>query len=98
MSVTTWDTISHKILLPCIFNVEELLSALHEKSQTIKCAACHICKLQQSSMEVWTVTANGIGKNYFFLFLLSIFIDMVLPKWHKLTHFPSRDPYNTHGY
>ena len=32
----------------------------------------------------------------------SIFIDVVAPKrpraLHKLTHFPSRDPYNTHGY
>lgn len=32
----------------------------------------------------------------------SIFIDVVAPKrpraLHKLTHLPSRDPYDTHGY
>ncbi|KAL9969500.1 hypothetical protein ACROYT_G021721 [Oculina patagonica] len=61
VSVTTWDGVTRKILLPCVFDMEELLSAMATKLQNKRCASCPICKLQQSSMEVWTVTANGIG-------------------------------------
>ena len=61
MHVTTWDGVTHKFLLPLIFDVEELLSALSGKMQGTRCTACPICKLQQSSMEVWTVDDRGIG-------------------------------------
>ena len=54
--------------------MDELLAALHTKSQTKRCAGCHVCKLQQSSMEVWTVTANGIGNVLCLLWLKSFCI------------------------
>lgn len=61
--VTTWDGILHKLLLPVVFDAEELLSALSGKVhlQRKGFAACPTCKLQQSSMEIWTVTDSGIG-------------------------------------
>lgn len=55
--------------------MEELLSALATKLQSKRCAGCAICRLQRTSMEVWIVTANGIGdflnlfsEVFFFLF------------------------------
>ena len=62
--VTTWDGMTRKVLLPRVFDVEELLSALSGKLQGRRCAACPICKLQQTSMEVWTVNDKGVG-NFF---------------------------------
>jgi len=61
VSVTTWNQITLKVLLPSVFDMEELLSALATKLQSKRCAGCAICRLQRSSMEVWIVTANGIG-------------------------------------
>ena len=74
VSVTTWDKRTYTVLLPCVFDMDELLAALHTKSQTKRCAGCHVCKLQQSSMEVWTVTANGIGNVLCLLWLKSFCI------------------------
>ena len=61
MQVTTWDGVTHKVLLPLTFDLEELLSALSGKILGPRCTSCPICKLQQSSMEVWTVNDSGIG-------------------------------------
>ena len=61
VQVTTWDGVTHKVLLPLMFDVEELLSALSGKTLGLRCTSCAICKLQQSSMEVWTVNDSGIG-------------------------------------
>jgi len=40
--------------------------------------------------------------NNMLLFLTAIFIGMITPEWprvlHKLAHFSSKDPRNTHGY
>ena len=59
--MTTWDGVMQKILLPLVFDAEELLWALNGKVQGTRCATCPICKLQQSSMEIWTVSNTGIG-------------------------------------
>ena len=72
VSVTTWNQITLKILLPSVFDMEELLFALATKLQSKRCAGCPICRLQQSSMEVWIVTANGIG-DFLNLFLEVLF-------------------------
>ena len=60
VQVTTWDGVTRRVVVPLVFDVEELLSALSGKIQ--KCAACPTCKLQRTSMEIWTVDERGIGK------------------------------------
>lgn len=73
MSVTTWNQITLKVLLPSVFDMEELLSALATKLQSKRCAGCPICRLQKSSMEVWIITPNGIGNFLNLFFRVSFF-------------------------
>ena len=67
VSVTTWNQITLKVLLPSVFDMEELLTAISTKLQSKRCAGCPICRLQKSSMEVWIITANGIGDSLKFI-------------------------------
>lgn len=68
VDVTTWKGVTHRVVLPLTFEMGELLSALGSKMW--KCASCPTCKLQQSSMEIWTVNESGTGRLAFAWFSL----------------------------
>ena len=61
VSVVTWDGAVQKVLLPPVFEAQELSSSVNTASACTMCDCCGMCRLRQNCSEFWVVDNSGEG-------------------------------------